>query len=313
MQTASPELSPGATVPHVIVITGPTASGKSALAVRVAQYLNADIISADSRQIFRGIPVSTAVPTLAERGGVTHHLLEHIGLDEYYSAANFADDATRIIREAAGRGQRYVVVCGGSMMYIDALLGGLDDLPFISDEVRARVVSMKDSLGMEGLLALLSNLDAATYERVDRNNPRRVMHAVELCIQTGRPASALLGSKSPSPLPFTYSKFALSMPRDMLFQRINRRVDAMVEAGMEAEARSVFHLRHLNSLNTIGFKEWFAHFDGLMDRETTIGRIAKNTRVYAKKQLTWLSRNDNVTYLEPASAFERIIGNLTQG
>ena len=292
--------------PHVIVITGPTGSGKSTLAVEVAQHLNCHIISADSRQIYRDVPISTAVPTVEEKASVPHHLLEVLALDEYYNAANFETDALHLIDEAAARGDKNIIVCGGSMMYIDALLYGLDDLPTISDEVRRRVKEMYAAIGLEGLIAYLGNLDAISLERVDRGNPRRVMHAVELCLQTGKRASDFLGKKK-ALRPFSYSKYVLDRPREELFNRINLRVDKMVKDGMEEEALRLYHLRHLNSLNTIGFKEWFAYFDGKMDRETAIARIAKNTRVYAKKQLTWLSRQSDVEYLLPDKALSHIL------
>lgn len=284
--------------PHVIVITGPTASGKSSLALEVAETLGAHIISADSRQVFRGISVTTAAPTAADLTRVPHHLVEFLDLGQYYSAAMFEADAMRLIAEARDRGDRYIVVCGGSMLYIDALLKGIDDIPTITDNIRDRVKQLYAENGLDGLIALLSNLDPEFSAKVDRANTRRVMHAVEICLQTGRPASSLMTSTGRQ-RPFTFSKFVIDRPRDDMFARINTRVDAMVAAGMDAEARSVFHLRHLNSLNTIGFKEWFAYFDGLMDRQTAIARIAKNTRVYAKKQLTWLARDPSVISLDP--------------
>lgn len=282
-------------LPHVIVITGPTASGKSSLAVGLAQKLGCDIISADSRQVYRGIPITTATPSEAEKGGVRHHLLDFLELDSYYSAATFAEDAMRIISEAT---TRHIIVCGGSMMYIDALLYGLDDLPTVSDEVRTRVRELYAAIGLDGMVAYLGNLDPETASKIDKSNPKRVVHAVELCLQSGRRVSELFSTSS-RPAPFKFSKFAIRLPREELFDRINSRVRAMVDAGMEEEARSVLHLRHLNSLNTIGFKEWFAHFDGLMDRQTAIERIAKNTRVYAKKQMTWLARRNDTVYYGP--------------
>ena len=297
-------------LPIVVVITGPTASGKSRVAVEVAKALKADIISADSRQIYSGIPITTAAPTPSEKEGVTHHLLEILELKQTYSAALFADDAMRIIEERGNAGDRYVVVCGGSMMYIDALLYGLNELPTISDSVRQRVAEMTRVYGMDGLLAYLEIVDPEYFASVDKNNPRRIMHAVELYLQSGVKVSDLFKQTDKTLRPFSFFKFALNPDREEMFERINRRVRSMVEAGMEEEARSVLHLRHLNSLNTIGFKEWFDCFDGKMDRETTIDRIAKNTRVYAKKQLTWLAKSDDTIFVRPENAVEQIIARM---
>lgn len=293
----------------MIVITGPTASGKSSLAVELAERLSAHIISADSRQVYRGIPITTAVPTAEERRRVPHHLVEFLDLDSYYSAAMFESDAMRLIAEAGHRGDRYIVVCGGSMMYIDALLNGIDDLPTISDGIRTRVKTIYADSGLPGVLAVLDNLDPDYADKVDRANPRRVMHALELVLQTGRPLADLLtGSRTVRP--FSFAKYVLDRPRQEMFDRINARVDAMIAGGMEQEARAVYGLRHLNSLNTIGFKEWFACFDGLIDRPTAISRIAKNTRVYAKKQLTWLTHDRSAIRLDPGNALETIISHL---
>lgn len=297
--------------PHVIVITGPTASGKSALAVEVAERLGADIISADSRQIYRGMPITTAVPSADDRRRVTHHLVEFLEPEGYYSAAAFESDALRIIEESRRQGRDYVVVCGGSMMYVDALLYGLDPLPTISDEVRSRVKEIFEMNGLEGTVAILDNLDPEASRTVDMQNPKRVMHALELCLQSGRPVSQLYENKGDAKRPFSYVKYVLEPRREQMFERINSRVDEMVRRGMEDEARKFYPLRHLNSVNTIGFKEWFAHFDGTMDRPTAIARIAKNTRVYAKKQLTWLKRRSDNTYLEPETALEIILRETT--
>lgn len=272
----------------VIVITGPTASGKSALAVDLAQELGCEIISADSRQIFRHIPITTAVPTAEERARATHHLVEQLELDEYYSAARFEEDALSLIADMEARGLDRCVVCGGSMMYIDALTKGLDLLPTISPQVREETLRFFNDQGIEAVRQELQRLDPEYYATVDLNNHRRLIHALEIIRESGSKVSRLRTGR-PKPRPFEIEKRIIELPREVLFSRINARVDRMVADGMEQEARSLYHLRHLNSLNTVGFKEMFAYFDGLMDRTTAIERIKKNTRVYAKKQLTWLS------------------------
>lgn len=275
-------------MPLLIVITGATASGKTSLAIETARHLGCDIISADSRQVYRGMPIGTAAPTPAELAAVPHHLVGFLDPSDYYSASRFEVDALRLLDEQWRRSP-VAIVAGGSMMYIDALTDGLDELPTISPEVRERVRDIQAQHGPEGLLAYLDNLDPATAATIDRANTRRVMHAIEICLQAGRPYSSLIGESRP-PRPFDILKVAIDMPRECLFDRINRRVDAMVAAGLVDEARRLYPLRHLNALNTVGYKELFAHFDGTMPLDTAIARIAKNTRVYAKKQLTWLRR-----------------------
>ena len=273
----------------LIVITGPTASGKSALALRLAPRYGCDIISADSRQIYAGIPIVTAAPTPEEMALVKHHLVGCLPLDSYYSASNFEQDSLRLISKQFEKTD-VAIVCGGSMMYIDALCDGIDDLPTIPDDFRKE---LKEKMGVEGaewLREELRHLDPDYYGKVDLNNLRRVFHAVEISLYAGKPYSSLLTGKKVK-RDFEIEKIVIDMPRDLLFERINRRVDAMVTAGLEKEARSVYHLRHLNSLNTVGLKEMFAWFDGTMDRHTAIERIKKNTRVYAKKQLTWIKKH----------------------
>lgn len=281
----------------VTVITGPTASGKSALAVDLAERLGCEIISADSRQIYRHIPITTACPTAEQRARVRHHLVECLELDEYYSAARFEEDALRLIADMEARGLDNCVVVGGSMMYIDALTRGLDELPTISDPVRAETLDFFHTQGIEAVREELRRLDPEYYAQVDPANHRRLVHALEIIRESGRKVSQLRTGR-PKPRPFEIRKYAVDLPREELFARINARVEQMVADGMEQEARALYHLRHLNSLNTVGFKEMFAFFDGLMDRDTAIARIAKNTRVYAKKQLTWLRRDPDLQKLK---------------
>lgn len=287
--------------PTVIVITGPTGSGKSALAMNVARALGCDIISADSRQIYRDIPITTAAPTAADLVEVRHHFVGTLALDQYYSASRYEQEVMALLPTLQ---TQYVVICGGSMMYVDAVLNGIDDMPTVSPEVRHRVLHDFNTMGPEYLRQQLLSLDEYTYNHIDLNNTRRVIHAVEVSIQGGKPYSSFC-THSRRERPFHSIKFMINHERHTLFDRINRRVDAMVDAGMEDEARRMYPLRHLNSLNTVGFKEWFAHFDGRMDRDTTIARIAKNTRVYAKKQLTWLAKSPDVIALDPD-------GNMTR-
>lgn len=290
---------------RVIVITGPTASGKSALAVKAARTLGCEIISADSRQIYRHMPITTAVPTEEERGGVRHHLLEILEPTEYYSAARFEEDALALIADMERRGLENVVVCGGSMMYIDALLYGLDDLPTISQDIRERVLKLYGDDGIEGIRRQLKLLDPEYFETVDLNNHRRVIHAIEIIWQSGFKVSSLRkGIKKERP--FTWEKYAIDISREELFERINNRVGRMVVSGMLDEAKTLLPLRGENALNTVGFKEIYAYFDGILDYDTALSRIAKNTRVYAKKQLTWLNKDSDVTFISPENLLNRM-------
>lgn len=283
-------------VPTLIMITGPTASGKSALAVDVAERLGTEIVSADSRQVYRGISIVTAMPTAEERARVRHHLVDMLPLDAYYSAAEFERDALRVaggLLESRG----VAVAVGGSMLYVDALCHGIDALPTVSDAVREGLRSEHERLGDEWLLDELRRLDPEYYDTVDRRNTKRVFHAVEIIREAGVTYTSLrTGARRERD--FRIVKVLLEAPREILFDRINRRVDAMVADGLEEEARGVYHLRHLNSLNTVGLKEMFAMFDGTMDRHTAIERIKKNTRVYAKKQMTWRRGDTSWTRLD---------------
>ena len=284
----------------LIVVTGATASGKTALAVALARVLGCEIISADSRQMFADIPVGTAAPRRDETEGVVYRLTGVLGLEDYYSAARFEEDALELLASAWRRSE-YAIVCGGSVMYVNALLYGIDEMPTITSEVRASVL---DLYGREGLGAVLDELrerDPEYYELVDRNNVRRVIHAVEICRQSGVTYTSLRTGRR-KVRDFDVIKLAVNYGREDLFDRINRRVEAMMADGLLDEARRVYDRRHLNSLNTVGYKELFAYFDGKTDLETAVARIAKNTRVYAKKQLTMLARHDDIHYLSPTDA-----------
>lgn len=274
------------------VITGPTASGKSALAVDLARRLGTEIISADSRQIYQGIPIVTAMPTPEERAAVKHHLIDMLPLDAYYSASQFEEDALRIAEDVMNR-TGSVVVCGGSMMYVDALCHGIDELPTVPDSIRQGLMKEHAEKGDAWLLDQLQNLDPEYYGKVDKKNIKRVFHAVEIIRAAGKTYTELRTGERRS-RPFEIKKYMIDMPREMLFSRINRRVDAMVADGLEEEARRVYPQRALNSLNTVGLKEMFAMFEGTMPRDVAIERIKKNTRVYAKKQLTWWARDREI-------------------
>ena len=281
-----------------IVITGPTASGKSALAISLAKILDTEIISADSRQIYQGIPVATAVPSMEERAGVAHHLMECLPLDSYYSASRFVEDAESLSGKIL-RTRQHVIICGGSMMYVDAFCYGIDELPTVPQELRNSLMKEWQEKGDEWLINRLKDLDPAYYQKVDLNNLKRVFHAVEISLTASRPYSSLLSGNVRAREDVI--KICLDGNRDFLFSAINKRVEKMVQSGLVEEAKRVYDMRHLNSLNTVGIKEMFAYIEGKFTLEEGVARIQKNTRVYAKKQITWHKRDKNAVRLDFAS------------
>lgn len=295
----------------LVIITGPTASGKTGLAIDIAREIGCDIVSADSRQIYKGIPIGTAAPSPEELAAVRHHFIATLPLDAYYSSAQYESDVIVLLPKLWEKND-IAVMCGGSMMYIDAITRGMDELPTISAAVRENVREMFLEGGNELLIETLRQLDPEYLNRVDLNNSRRLIHAIEISLEAGVPYSSLLTGQSRK-RNFNIIKIAIDHPRDQLFERINRRTNAMIEAGLEEEARSVYHLRQLNSLNTVGFKEMFAMMDGILDRDTAIARIAKNTRVYAKKQLLWLRKDPETILLPPGQNMkERALEVITR-
>lgn len=297
----------------LIVVTGPTGSGKTDLAIKLALHYGCHILSADSRQLYREIPIGTAAPTAEQLALVPHHFVGTLSLEDYYSAAQYEEDVMRLLPKLWEEND-YVVMCGGSMMYVDAVTKGIDELPTISPEIREKAMAMYQEGGIKLLRSTLLKLDPVYYNQVDLNNHKRLVHAIEIIMQAGVPYSSLRTGQVKE-RPFRIVKISLDFEREKLFERINRRVDAMVEAGLEQEARSVYHLRHLNSLNTVGYKEMFAYFDGEMEFETAVARIGKNTRVYAKKQMTWYKKDETLHLLSPEGCFEKAIalieGDLT--
>lgn len=283
----------------LIVITGPTGSGKTDAAIKLALSLGTEIVSADSRQIYREIPIGTAAPTPEELAAVRHHFIATKSITDYYSAAQFEQDVLELLPSVFDRSpSRCAIMCGGSMMYVDAVCNGIDEMPTIRDDVRDKVKRLHDDCGIEAVIAQLELLDPAYLAIVDRANHKRLLHALEICYQSGQPYSSLRTGRRKQ-RPFSIIKLGIEMPRQELFDRINRRVDKMIENGLEQEARAVYPLKHLNSLNTVGFKEMFAYFDGLMDFTTAVERIKKNTRVYAKQQVRWFAKDNEMTWLTP--------------
>lgn len=285
---------------RLIVVTGPTASGKTTLAIELARAIGTEIISADSRQLFRDLSIGTARPTPEELAAVPHHFIATLDLDEYYSAAQYEEDVLRLLPDIFSRCGGNAVMCGGSMMYVDAVCDGIDLLPTVSDENRTRAYALYEAGGLPAVILELERLDPVYLRQApDLKNHKRLVHALEISLEAGRPYSSMLTGEKKS-RPFRIMKFAIDHPREELFSRINRRVEVMMSQGLLEEVRRVYPHRELNSLNTVGYKELFAYLDGQWDLATAVARIQKNTRVYAKKQLTWLRRDPSVIWLDPS-------------
>ncbi|MCB9169363.1 MAG: tRNA (adenosine(37)-N6)-dimethylallyltransferase MiaA [Flavobacteriales bacterium] len=291
----------------VIVIGGPTASGKSALAVELAEHFGTEVIGADARQFYRDLPIGTGQPTDEERRGVHHHFIGHLDLDQDMSAATYAREAIPVLHDLLDRHGRAIVV-GGSGLYIDALLFELDPLPPAQPKLRAELQALWKKEGLRPLQQELAHLDPKTWRSIDRNNPHRLIRAIEICRTTGKPVSAQRTGRRPRP-DLHPIFIALDLPRMDLYARIDARVDAMIASGLEEEARHALPHRDRNALNTVGYKELFAHFDGRMDRGTTIGLIKQHTRNYARRQSTWLRRDVHWHWVN-ADDLDRVIAMI---
>ena len=287
----------------LFVILGPTGVGRTELCLAIAKHLKTPIINADSRQIFAELPIGTCAPTPKQQSIVKHYFVGNHQLHDYYSAAKYEQDAlsllTRLFNgEEDGIEHDTALLSGGSMMYIDAVCKGIDEIPTVDNNTRELMKQRLVSEGLEALVEELKQLDPEHWSIVDRNNPRRVVHALEICHMTGKTYTSFR-TNSIKQRPFNIVKIGLNRPRDILYDRINQRVLTMMEQGLENEARKVYPLRHLNSLNTVGYKELFAYFDGLIPQEEAVRQIQSNTRQYMRKQLTWYKKDENVTWFEP--------------
>ncbi|WP_108821669.1 tRNA (adenosine(37)-N6)-dimethylallyltransferase MiaA [Dysgonomonas sp. Marseille-P4361] len=280
---------------QVIVLLGPTGVGKTALSIDLATYYNSPIISADSRQFFKGLTIGTAAPTADQLTRVPHHLVGMLEVEDYYSASEFERDALSIIADLH-QTHDVVVVSGGSMMYIDALCNGIDDVPTIDDELRKEVYAQYEREGLEAIQAQLKMLDPVFYDQVDLKNYKRVIHALEVCLMTGKPYSSFR-TNTKKHRPFNIVKVGLMREREELYSRINQRVDEMMAQGLLDEAKLFFDRRHLNSLNTVGYKELFKYLEGEWTLDFAIEKIKQNTRIYSRKQMTWFKRDKEINWI----------------
>ena len=281
----------------LIVITGPTAVGKTRLCLDIAKYFDIPIINADSRQIYKELIIGTARPTAQEMQEVKHYFVGMLGLEDYYSASLFEQHVLKLL-EKLFRNSDYALMTGGSMMYIDAVCDGIDDIPTIDDETRARMKKRLEEEGLESLCTELQRLDPEYYKIVDRQNPKRVVHALEICTMTGRTYTSYR-KREKKERPFRIVKIGLNREREELYNRINARVDQMMQNGLLKEATEMYPRRDLNALNTVGYKELFDYLDGRWSLEEAIERIKGNTRRYARKQLTWYKKDPQIKWFHP--------------
>lgn len=289
---------------HLVVIAGPTGSGKTDLSIRVAQYYHCPIISTDSRQFYRGIPIGTAQPTEDEQQKAEHHFIADRELKDNFNCGAYEAEALRRLKDLFLK-HDVVIAVGGSGLYIKALCEGMDDLPEVDPSLREELKQRCYTEGVDAMAEELKRLDPDFYEIVDRKNPARVVRALEVCISTGKPYSTLRSGEKHQRA-FNIIKIGVTMEREVLYERIDRRVDLMVQAGFEEEARKVYPLRELNALQTVGYREWFDHFDGKISREEAIELIKRNSRRYAKRQMTWFNRDSEIEWFNPAET-EKIL------
>jgi tRNA dimethylallyltransferase len=281
----------------LIVITGPTAVGKTALCLDIAKHFDIPIINADSRQIFRELKIGTARPTKEQMQDVRHYFVGNFGLEDYYSASIFEQQVLKLLEQLFLK-HDFALMTGGSMMYIDAVCDGIDDIPTIDDATRTLLKKRLADEGLENLCEELKALDPEYYDIVDRQNPRRVVHALEICTMTGKTYTSFR-KREKHERSFKIIKIGLNRPREELYERINQRVDQMMADGLLEEVRGLYPQRHLNALNTVGYKELFDYIDGRWPLEEAVERIKGNTRRYARKQLTWYKKDEHIRWFHP--------------
>lgn len=290
--------------PILYVICGPTAVGKTDVAIELAEKLQTEIISADSRQLYREIPIGTAQPTAEQLNRVKHHFIAERSLEEDYNAGMFERDALELLDRLFEQHDA-VVCCGGTGLYIKALCDGLDNLPEADEELRQQLTERLETEGLASLQQQLQQLDPVHYAKMDVQNPQRVVRALEVCLSMGKPFSSFHSGEKVQ-RPFKVIKIGLELPREELYDSINKRVEVMLASGWLDEAKAVFEKRHLNALNTVGYKELFAHLEGKMTLQEAIEKIKTNTRRFAKRQMTWFKKDEDIQWMQRPSVSELI-------
>ena len=288
----------------LIVIVGPTGVGKTALCLEVAERLGTFIINADSRQIFRDIPIGTAAPTAEEQKRVKHFFVGKLHINDYYNASMFENDVIELLDKLFGEKDN-IIMSGGSMMYVDAVCNGIDDIPSVNESIRQQVKSLYEADGLDIIKEKLNKLDPEYFEIVDKNNPKRVIHALEICLSTGKTYTSFR-TYTKKERPFRIIKIGLNREREELYSRIDKRVDEMIAGGLIEEAWRMYPHRMLNSLNTVGYKELFDYFDGKCTLDEAVFKIKSNTHKYCRKQLTWFKRDKDMRWFAPDNVEEII-------
>lgn len=295
----------------LVVVLGPTGVGKTELCLTLAEHLGTPIMNADSRQIFQEIPIGTAAPTQEQRDRVPHHFVGNHHIEDYYSAAMYEADVMELLQNDIFQHHATALLTGGSMMYIDAVCKGIDDIPTVRDDIRTWMKERLEKEGLDALVEELHQLDSEHWAIVDKKNPRRVVHALEICHQTGKTYTSFRTAEKKQ-RPFRIIKIGLNRDRAELYNRINQRVLMMMEEGLEEEAHKVYPKKGLTALRTVGYKEMFAYFDGEIDRDEAIRQIQSHSREYMRKQLTWFKRDEEIVWFHPDKIKEIInyLGNL---
>jgi tRNA dimethylallyltransferase len=281
----------------LVILLGPTGVGKTELSLRLAQWLNTPVISCDSRQFYRELKIGTAAPTAGQLARVPHYFIGHLSVTDHYGAYQFEKDALALLQNLFEK-QENALMVGGSMMYIDAVCKGMDEMPSVDETLRQQLLQDFQQQGLDAMTELLQKLDPVYYNEVDLANHKRVLHALEVCLTAGKPYSSFR-TNQPQKRPFKILKIGLNRPREELYERINARVDEMMREGLQAEARGQYANKHLNALNTVGYKELFACFDGRYTLDEAVSLIKQNSRRYAKRQLTWFRRDDEIHWFHP--------------
>jgi len=295
---------------YLISVVGPTAIGKTALSIKLAQHFKTEILSADSRQFYKEMSIGTAAPALDELSAAKHHFIHHKSIQEDYNVGSFENDALQTLKELF-KSHNMIIMVGGSGLYLDAITKGLDDFPEVESGIRNQLNDDLKTKGIKYLQEKLKSLDQKSYDTIAIDNPHRIIRALEICMGTGKPYSSFL-NKAKINRPFKTLTVGLTADRDIIYNRINQRVDMMMQEGLLEEAKNLYSYKSLNALNTVGYKELFNYFDGLWTLDFAISEIKKNSRRFAKRQLTWFRKDQSILWFNYEASIEKIISEINK-